>query len=243
MSTYQDVIAAQGAVAAWALTEAAGLSFAPYIGGQPLVGSGTFAYRQAGPFASAFGLQINVGGKLGLPFVAPVNVPVSFECWYKLALPLAAAQYLYYNGNAGANGNGIYVKNTDAHLHYFAGGGIIDKDLGVLWPDSAWHHFVSGVDTNQALTFYLDGVTLFRGLLNSPLAPNPNELFIGADSSTSSATVVAIATPAYYIKALTPAQAANDFLASTDPSTALSNTMGSSGDLLTSIWNAVHKVY
>jgi hypothetical protein len=244
VSTYQDVVAAQGAVGAWAFTEAAGLAFAPYIGGSGLVGAGGFAYQQAGPFATSFGLRINVGAKVTLTFVATVQLPVTFEGWFKLAVPPAAAQFLYYNGNAGANGNGLYVAAVNSHIHYFAGGGVADVDLGVSWPNGSWHLLDAAQDVSGVFTLALDGVVLFRGFIPTPIAPTPNVLTLGGSSTTTAAVQLHVAMAAYYITALSPQQAAANYLASTDPDTALvSGGGGSQSAILDLILRSVRKTY
>jgi hypothetical protein len=242
MSTYQDVVQAKLAVAAWSFAEAAGLAFAPYIGGSGLVGAGTFAYQQAGPFAASFGLRINVGAKLTLTFVQTVVLPITFEAWFKLAVPPAAAEFLFYNGNAGANGNGIYVATVNSHLHYFAGGGVVDTDLGVTWPNGNWHLLDVGQDVNGVMTLSIDGVTAYRGFVTAPIAPAPNVLTIGGSSTTTSAVQLHVAMAAYYISALTPQQAASNFLASTDPNSALliGGTLGAD---LSTLYALLHRTF
>lgn len=243
MSTYQDVVRAQLAVGAWAFTEAAGLNFAPYIGGTTLVGAGTFAYQQAGPFAASFGLQINVGAKVTLTFVATVVLPVTFEAWFKLATPPAAAEFLFYNGNAALNGNGIYVATVNSHLHYFNGGGA-DIDLGVTWPaGGGWHLLQAAQDVNAVFTLAIDGVVAFRGWVPPPTAPAPNVLTIGGSSTTTSAVILQVAMAAFYILALTPPQLAANYLASTNPDLALGAGGSSVNAVLQQILQSVRKVY
>lgn len=243
MSTYQDVVTQNGALAAFALTEAAGLDFAPYIGGSHLTGSGTFAYRQAGPFAAAFGLQLNVGAKLALPFVATVSIPVSFECWYKFTTPPASDQYLFYNGAAATNGNGFYVHHADGHLHYFAGGGIADFDTGVVWPSSGWHLLTVAQGTSGAVHLYIDGSLQFAGTLKAPLAPSPNTLFIGGENGSAATVVVTVAMPDWANIEYTPQAAANTFFAATDPNAAFNNGGGSTSAILQAILNSVRKTF
>jgi len=117
LSTYQDVVLANQALAAWALTEAAGTTFVPYIGGSNLIGTGAFDYQQSGPFAASFGLRGHVAAKLTLTFVTVVNPPVTRECWFRLpsATP-TNLQILFYTGNANTNGSGLYVA-TNGHIH------------------------------------------------------------------------------------------------------------------------------
>jgi hypothetical protein len=243
MSTYQDVVIANHAAAAWALTEAAGLAFAPYIGGSNLVGTGGFLYRQAGPFAAAFGLHENVGAKLTLTFVSVVQPPVTWDCWFKLpsATP-AALEVLFYAGNSAANGSGVYVA-TNGHIHVLHGT-IVDVDTGLLWPDNQWHLLqrIASAD-GRTVGLALDGVIRYRAFLAAPVAPAPNVLVFGGDSGAGSAVAIDVAMPAFYPFELGAGQAAATFQAATDPNGALGNTLTGAGSLLQQILASVRKQF
>ena len=223
--TYQDVVTANRALAAWALVEASGLDFAPYIGGTHLTGTGVFDYQQAGPFAASFGLGAHLTAKLALAFVATVIAPVTNEVWIKLpsATP-AAAQTVFYAGNGGANGSGVTVA-TNGHIHILEGG-VADTDTGLLWPDAAWHLLQVSVSQLGAVsTLAIDGLVRFRRVLATSNAPVPNTTFYFGDSGFGSGNVCQIAMPAFYAYELTPTQMNASYLAATDPASAINLTI------------------
>jgi hypothetical protein len=230
--TYQDVVAANGALAAWAFTEAAGLAFAPYIGGSGLVGTGTFAYQQAGPFAASFGLQINTLSKTDLTFVATVQPPITTELWVKLASATPATrQHLYYVGNPGANGTGVDVATTGEIR--FLQGGRADNALGIFWPDTLWHlvQLASAAD-GVTITLAIDGIVRVRRTVTISNAPAPNHLYFSGDSAAGNVVGETIAMGAFYPYELTPTQLRSSFIAASTPGAALATTLAGAGTVL-----------
>lgn len=241
-TSYQDVARANGVLAGWALTEAAGLSFAPWVGGASLVGTGGFLYRQAGPFASAFGLHLNAGATVRLPFIAPLQAPTTFEVWAKLNGVTPSAQaYPFYSGNPSANGSGVYVA-TNGHVHFLEGG-VVDTDTTVLWPSAGWHlvQMVSFSSTLHAIL--IDGATIYQATQGGSLAPVNNSLAFGCDSNNGAAAGIDIAYPALYATALNATSAYSTFLAATDPDSAIGFAASGGGNLAQQILAAVRKVY
>jgi hypothetical protein len=229
VSTYQDVVSADNALAAWALTEASGLAFVPYIGGSNLVGSGTFTYQQTGPFAASFGLQFAVGAKATLTFATVVNPPVTVEAWVKLSSATPSSpQFLWGTGNGAANGVQPYV-STAGHIRIQLGG-VQDTDTGVIWPDTNWHLVeVASSSSLNVLTLMLDGVVRWRQQLGTAGAPSPNTLTFFGHSGAGSGIVATLAMPAFYAYEYTAAQAAATFLAATNPNAALGATLSGGG--------------
>jgi hypothetical protein len=243
MSTYQDVVLANQALAAWALTEPSGTTFVPYIGGSNLIGTNTFDYQQTGPFAASFGLRGHVGAKLALAFVTVVNPPVTRECWFRLpsATP-TNLQILFYTGNAGANGSGVYVA-TNGHIHVLHAG-VTDVDTLLLWPDTNWHLIQLAANANGVTeTLAIDGAVRWRATPATANAPAPNTLFFMADSSTTTNNLITVAMPAFYPTELSSQQLAASFLASTNPDAAMGVTLSGGGDLLAAILACVRKTF
>lgn len=249
MPTYQDVIVAEAPAGAWALTESSGLAFVPYIGGVSLAGSGTFSYRTTSPTDPfGFALHLNVGAKVSLAFTATVAAPDTWECWYKFSLPLSADQYLFYNGHAGVNGNGFYIRHTDNHVIYIQGASV-QTDTGVIWPDSNWHLIQAGAPSTSQVYLAFDGAIRYQQPSGNPAAPSPNTLYIGGESGTSAAVAFDISWPAFYAYALSPGEIAADYAAQSDPSGAIGATVtgglgaGSSSDVLARILAAVQRTF
>lgn len=250
MATIQDVITAEAPAAAWALTEAAGTDFVPYIGGSHLTGSGTFGYRTAGPVGTDFGLQINAGAKVALGFVATVSTPDEIQVWVKLHTnpPPSDFQSIWHNGNWSANGTGLWVNHL-SHV-IFGQPGSANADTGFIWPDTAWHLVSVSAQASNLITFSFDGRIVFQRNVATPIAPSPNTLYFGGDSGNGSLTVIGIAWPAFYAYAESAGQIASDFLAKTDPSNALFGTLtggagvaGSFTDTLAQVLASVRKTY
>lgn len=245
-ATYQDVVRANGALASWALTEAGGTDFAPWLGGSHLVGAGGLTYRQAGPFATAFGLMLAVGASLRLSFLQTVSNPVTIEAWIKLASATpAAAQTLDAAGNEASNGTGVYIA-TNGHVHWIQGG-ISDQDLGVLWPSAAWHLLDVITTTAGTHTIAIDGLPVSTFTSATPNAPNPNVLgFLSSGNGGCENAASLVAYPTFYGTALSQFQTQVNFLAASDPVSALALVGGtgvSDSSLLQAIYDAVHKTY
>lgn len=251
MTTYQDVVQANGALGAWALTEAAGGVFAPYLGGTSLTGGGVTGYRDPGPFAGSFGLRVGVGGNLRLPFATVVQPPVTNEAWFKLStFPPAPYAYLLRAGTLGSSGNGFYVDPAARHVFYTAPvtGPI---DTGFVWPDLNWHLVDWSSSAGNVLSLYVDGQIVWRVAVGSPGPPTPNVLGYGCDGNADNEKqVTTIAWPAFYPFELAPTSVTASFLAATNPSLALAYAFTGGGQigqsnsaLLDLIYAAVHKVY
>lgn len=234
MSTYQDVITSAKALAAWALTESSGTTFAPYISGSNLVGSGTFSYRVTGPFTGAFGLHLNVGAKVTLTFLAVVNPPVTVEGWFRLPTnPPTSLTQLWSTGTSASNGDGMYVA-TNGHIHNLRGGRA-DTDTLLVWPDTNWHLVQYAANANGALSsIALDGVVRWRAQPAQPNAPSPNILTYGGDQAAGAATALELAMPAFYAYELDPGQLAASFTAATNPDGAIGATITGGGIALAS---------
>lgn len=250
MSVYQDVVAANLALAAWALTEASGLAFVPYIGGSNLVGSGAFDYQQAGPAGTDFGLRSHVGAKTTLTFVTVVNPPVTTECWIKVSnITPAATCYLIKTGNNGVNGIGFYLA-TNGHLHLELGG-VQDIDTLITWPDTNWHLLqLASSQLGQIETVGFDGVVRYRSGTSTPTAPTPNTLTFTGSSANTATQLVTIAWPAFYAYEMSPANMAATYLALTNPTAALVSTVtgggaqaGAPSDALSKILSYVSRTY
>lgn len=245
MSVYQDVIVAARALAAWALTEAAGAAFVPFIGGSNLVGTGAFNYRQAGPAGTDFGLGLQVGSKLTLTFAAVVQPPVTTELWVKMStVTPATLTFPYYFGASSGNGSGVYIA-TNGHVHLLYGGRV-DTDTGLIWPDTNWHLLqVAANSGGNTTTIAIDGVVRWRASPIVPNAPVPNVMTIGGDSANTTPTALQVAWPAFYAYEMSPGNMASTYQAVTNPAAALPGTVSGGGaapgapvDLLTQILKA-----
>jgi hypothetical protein len=248
MSTYQDVVKANLAIAAWSLTEASGTTFAPYIGGSNLIGQAPLTYRAPGPVAAGFSLGLGVGSFLHLPFVATLYPPVTDECWFKLAsLTVTTYQLLFRLGVTGSNGTGWYV-DTSRVLHWTSPGSTPnDVNTGFVWPDTAWHLCDWVAEAPLINTFYFDGIPVARVNLNTSSSPSPNTIGYGADGVTDNVkNALNVAWPAFYTIALSPTAIYANWLAASDPDAALNLTNTgavNASSLLQLIYAAVHKLY
>jgi len=182
MTTYQDVVAANQALWAWALVEPSGLDFAPYIGSQHLTGHGSFLYQQSGPFPTSEALKANTNGWLTVPFPLGAAAPWWVEFWVKLpsATP-AVAQNMLVTGVSGSSSTSIYIA-TNGHIHINVVG-VTDFDTGFVWPNTAWHLVQVGhIDnTGGSVGFAFDGVQVSsHSIVGATFAAN-SLWSIGAD--------------------------------------------------------------
>lgn len=248
MSTYQDVVLANGAVLAWALTESAGTDFVPYIGGTHLTGAGGgMSYRQTGPFAGAFGLQVIAGDSLRYPFSQAVFPPFTTEVWTNFStLTPASSQLIFYAGNQAANGSGLYLSTT-GHLHWYAGG-VFDVDLGA-YGHTGWNLVQVASPDNTHAQIFINGIQTNSVTTAASTAPTPNgQGWMSDDSSYNSVETCLLSYPAVYAKAFTANQAYASFVASTNPDLALQYILAGVGGtlpitLLNDILNSVRKIY
>lgn len=247
MSTYQDVIAANKAMWAWAFTESSGTDFAPYVGVQHATGHNTFLYQQAGPFAASESIQGNTTGYVTVPFPSTLFTPFYFEFWAKLSVaPPVADISLSRSGNATLNGAGYYI-HTDGHIH-FQVPTQRDNDTGYV-VNNAWHLYTYGHDSiGTSLLLYVDGALKHTGSLTGIVTPNPSTWGIGSDGvGTQIAPSVSISMAAVYGRLLSSSEIYANFLASTSPNEAirLAATALSSLDqsTLADILSAVRKTY
>lgn len=249
--TYQDVVRANGGWLSWALTETSGTTFVPWLGVGNMSGSGTFLYQQTGPFATAFGLHLAASTQVHFAFTSVIQPPFTQECWIKFdSLTLATNAYLIKTGADGTNGSGFYVKSTDKHVHQEQGG-VQDLDTLFVWPDTNWHLVDWVSETGTQDSFYFDGTLMYRAAHSVGNTPSPNvEAFASNGSGTTTNVVGLIAYPTLYPRALTSTEVFAQFLASTDPTSALAFTAtgggaapGGSQAILQQILNAVFKSF
>lgn len=221
MTTYQNVVAANLPFAAWSFTEAAGVDFAPYNGFLHLTGSAaTFLYQQAGPFATSFGLHIPSGTWIDHPLAGTLGLSNWWECWYKFdAYPPPIATYLFYNGNAALNGNGVYVA-TNGHLHFQSNAQDVDTGVEI---GAGWHLVQTGQSPAQSnsIMMLLDGRLIFQQVPAANAAAAPATFTISNDSRHAAISPLSIAMAARYTSDRTLGQLSATFLAKTDPQAAL----------------------
>ncbi len=248
--TYQDVVRANGGIGSWALTEAAGTDFVPWLGGTHITGAGAHTYRQAGPFATAFSLGFAIGSRLVLPLAAVLAPPVTNEAWIKLsALAPVPYQLMLRSGTTGVSGSGLYL-DTLNHLHW-TGFGAVDIDTGFIWPDTNFHllQFASG--PGNFLQLYFDGGSIFTTTTATPSAPTPNSIGYLCDSAADNSHVAGfVSYPTIYLRVLTPTEAFANFLAATDPAAAMAYTVTGGGELgaanaleLQTIFDLLHRTF
>lgn len=249
MTTYQDVITANKASLAYALTEAAG-NFAPYIGAGALVATAVIDYQQVGPAGTDFGINFHAAAKATYTFAATLSPPTTFELWVKMSTVTPANHVLWSTGTPGTNGLDMYMTNT-GHLHV-SGGGSWDIDTGYVWPDLNWHllQFISTRGSQDVDTVAIDGVIRWQTPVPVGLAPTPNVLTIGGGPAAGAVVPFLVAWPALYLYPLNPGELAATDTAITDPAGALGQTLtgggsvsGSDRDLLLQILAAVHKTW
>jgi hypothetical protein len=243
-TSYQDVVRADFPWVSHAFTEAAGTDFAPWIGTQHLTSTGTLLYQQTGPFATAFALHLAAAATLrgAVPFGA--TGPLYVEVWVKLDVyPPTANQFIYFVGNAGGNGYGVFVDTTGA-LQIYAPPGAAVVTGAML--GSGWHLVTQGGDVHGTPVLAVDGVIKWQGPTPTVVTPSPNQIGWGCDSSTAVARAISLAYPTVYLHAMLAPAVQASFLAATDPAAALLLTSGASpaaDTLLQQILAAVRKQY
>lgn len=229
--TYQDVVRANGGVISWALVEAAGTDFAPWLDTTHLIGAGGHTYQQAGPFPTAFSLGFAIGASLQWPIGNLLFPPVTTEVWIKLsALAPVPYQLMIRAGATAVSGSGIYL-DTLNHLHW-TGFGAADIDTGFVWPDTNWHLLQWASGPGNALVLYFDGGTIFTGQSGTPSPAAPNTMGFLCDGSADNAHVAGfVSYPTLYLRMLSATEAFATFLAATDPTSAMAYTGTGGGQL------------
>lgn len=247
MTTYQDVVASDLPIDAWALSESSGTAFSPYAGVDNLTGSAGLAYNQPGPFTGANGLHIPAAGTLRTPTFISLVQPLTIEAWVKLdATPPGTLTLIFYWGNSSANGSGLYVA-TNGHVHLY-NGGVADIDTGFT-VSSGWHLYQLGnaTTTDNRTIVAVDGVVIYNATPAAPATGNPQQFGFLCSATAAAATAGTVAMPALYPNTFGYAQAYSHFLASSSPDQALGYTRypGASGgdSLLLQILNSVRKTY
>lgn len=249
MTTYQDVVRANGGVVSWALAEAAGLTFSPWLGWATMTGTATLDYQQSGPFASAFSLGIHPGGKLALNLLQGPPVPWTFEMWvYYPSASVASGAILWYHGDAAVNGTGLTVTGTTKKINQY-----IPPTPYILGPTlepDAWHLIQWACTGVGKFILYIDGQAVYGTGTPNWSGPSPNTVYVGGYSAGSTGGLFRVSYPSIYGYAMELPQAYASFLAATDPLTALAYTQQGSAagaisdtQLLELIYAAVHKVW
>lgn len=246
MSTYQDVVAANLARYAWALTEAAGTDFPPYIGAAHLTGSGTLLYQQSGPFATSLALHLATNARLVTPAGVVASQPTTLETWLSIdTYPPSAAVAAFYWGNSGANGVGVLIQTNGNIGYYVPPNAVIDT--GVPF-GSGWHLIQLGnlAPTGSQVAIARDGIIVWQATSAAQVAANPNQVAFGSTPVANAGAALKLAFPAIYNQAITPQLALSSYLASTDPDSAMGYTLGAAAnnlDILNQILASVRKTY
>lgn len=226
--SYQDVVLSNLPQVAWALVEASGSDHAPYAGLTHLTSSGTRLYQQAGPFANALSMHFNGDG--GLLATNPVvfQPPLTLEMWVKLdAASSGANRVLMYYGNTSSNGFGIYIAAGSTLLSILHGGAPPIVDTGYAM-DTNWHLLQLVQETTSVADLYVDGRLVSRPAMNGYAAPSTPIAFM-QDSLSANRAAGYIAMPAVYPFLLSGTNAFAEFMASTDPTSALAMTLAQGG--------------
>lgn len=251
MTTYQDVVRANSPLAGWALSEASGTDFVPWIGSLHATASGVLDYQQPGPFASALAVQLHVGATWRAVWPFQPTPIVWHECWFKFPNPPSAQSALIETGNNSNTGFSVYVTTT-SHIRYVELGKT-DYDTGILWPDSNWHLLqVGNLDSSQAYVgVMLDGQLVWQQKTAGANSISPATVgFLTPGSGAAASIQGLIAYPALYATPISWLNLQATFTAATDPATALDFTLsGNLGggsttlSLLNQILSSVRKTY
>lgn len=245
MTTYQDVIRANRPYAGWALTEASGATLAPWTGTMQLTLTGTVAYQQAGPFASALSMHFTGGAYVKTNVVPPWPPPGSHEFWLKLdSLTSGAARVPHAYGAFDTNGYGMTMRSATGTLieDYHAGLVSPFASLNYTVPDLLWHHYVYVIEDTTHATLYVDGVGTGRSTLAAFIQPTLTLAFMAASNGAYPLNGY-LAYPALYPRQLTANEIYANYLAASDPATALAFTQQGNADLLNQILASVRRTY
>lgn len=252
MATYQDVIRSDNPYAGWALVEASGFDFAPWVGLLHLAGAATLLYQQPGPFPASEALHLAAGAKLTATFSFDPQAPFWVNGWVKFDSNVwGPANAIFQLGDNTTNGWSLYVQN-DGKIHFFVpgtGGG--DTNTGFAWPDTNWHFVsVGNINTSSAaptIAIYVDGVIVFQGGVQGSHATAVHTLgFLTPGSSGGAARGASISYPAVFFDVLPPNSNRAEFLAATNPDAALPLTQNNPVNdtaLLNAILAAVRHTY
>lgn len=245
MTTYQDVVRANRPYAGWALTEASGSDFAPWLGTMRLTLTGAVSYQQTGPFAGALSMHFTSGAYVKTNIVPPWNPPGSHEFWMKVdALTSGSARVPHAYGAFDTNGYGMTVRSSPGSLieNYHAGTATNFGSLAYTIPDLNWHHYVYIVEDTTTATLYVDGQGRGRVSISPFISPTLTLAFMAASNGTYPMAGY-LAYPALYPRLLTANEVYANYLASTDPTSAMAYTQQGNADLLNAILAAVRRDY
>jgi hypothetical protein len=171
----------------------------------------------------------------------------ALEAWVKWdGTDTASNQMLVYNGNAGANGWGIFLSQTDSRQIHFLYGGVVDIDTNTALTAGTWTH-IAMVRNSGTLYGYLNGSQFYTGSVSTPLTPttytyifgdnNANDSFRGAIDEVRISNVVRSAgdISTYYAESSPQPKSAVTLGVTTPTGLILSSITGSSAKL---DWNA-----
>ena len=245
MASYQDVVLAMRPTGAWALNQASGTDFPPYVNFVHATITGIDAYQQPGPFTNALAVHLATGGKATIP-IGSTNAQRAYtEVWFKRDSASAPASDLavIYAGNSSSNGSGIFWRSS-GELSVLRGGS--GHTMTGIFPTPGWHLFAFGGLADGRLAVALDGQILFAQSLTTT-TPSPDNTYIASASAFTVPEPVSIALPAIYPEAMDAYNVYASYLAASDPDRAMAYTpVGGTlqnWDLLNQILASVRRTY
>lgn len=145
-----------------------------------LVGTGSATYTSSTTVSgSSLAFAFTGGNSYAGAVDTSLTTSASFamELWFK-ATSLTTTQALFYNGNTGGNGVGLYLDG--ANLVGLAGGRFMMAGDTTLTTDT-WYH-AALVSSGGTITYYLNGVAEFSRSANF-INPTSGALSIGGNNS------------------------------------------------------------
>lgn len=224
MSAYQDVVNANMPLAAWALVEPSGATFAPFAGAGNLSGSGVSAYQQPGPAGTDLSLTM-ANGKLMNPSSLFRGPYWCQEAWFNPSGSTSGSNRLLLalGSNMSVSGSAIFLPTTSNVLQLFAGGTgyVLPGTLPVgSWSLVQWGN-LSGV--NGQVDVALNGVLIASQVVGS--FAYTGGIGFGGDQVQATTYAGGIAWPAVYVSQQSALNWASRNTAITDPGTALLQTV------------------
>lgn len=212
---YSDLVLRDGAVHYWRLNEPSGTTAADAIGAKNGTISGGVTLNQPGPLTDVNTAMAFNGTTGKIATVATVTIPIvaTIEAWIKQTGSAGAYRGYFSTRVVAAEAGELLIGVDNLVTVLYSNSSQLNGVRNVT--DGAWHHLVWVVNGSTAIG-YVDGVQDRSGNLNRPVGTT-RLLNIGWDiaGGPGSSWPGSIDEVAIYPTALTPAQIAEHYAAST----------------------------
>lgn len=143
---------------------------------------GSALYTNSTPYApSTLALDFPGSASYSRPVVTTAQNNWGMEAWVRFDTLPTTGTVLFYNGNAGSNGFGLFAREVSGTARWHTlFGGLNFGDTGIAVTGSVWQH-VAAVRDNGTMRFYLNGAQVGNTFTTTPNVPAGNLSFGNLD--------------------------------------------------------------